>query len=202
PATNGNNNKNQKQNTHPPTNSPSTPSSREPEIKKTKLFFSLNQFTTPDPAAPASGTKLKYSYAEATAITGNEPPQNISNTQHPMPLMLNTTTNTYTDSSLLIFSIDITLISEIHFTNNYSLHLAADFQLYQINHLDNTAHAVRSSLASHPLLEFQTGYIQSCIVSLIVNNIPLSIAAIYCPPEHNISSKQFNFFLILLTTIL
>jgi len=71
--------------------------------------------------------------------------------------------------------------------------------LYQTNHPDNTAHAgaaiyVRSSLASHPLPEFQTDYIQSCAVSLIVNNIPLSIAAIYCPPKHNISSEQFNFY--------
>jgi exonuclease III len=112
--------------------------------------------------------------------------------------MLNTTTNTYTDSSILIFSwnanglknhkdellltlqdkiIDIALISETHFTNKYFLHLPG-FQLYQTNNPDNTAHAgaaiyVRSSLASHPLPEFKTDYIQSCAVSLIVNNIPL-----------------------------
>lgn len=39
---------------------------------------------TPGPAAPASGTKLKYSYAEATATTGNAPPQNFTKTQHPV----------------------------------------------------------------------------------------------------------------------
>lgn len=133
--------------------------------------------------------------------------------------MLNTTTNTYTDSSLLIFSwnanglknhkdellltlqdkrIDIILVSENHFTNNYSLHLPC-FRLYQTNHPDNTAHAgaaiyVRSSLASHLLQEFQTDYIQSCAVSLIVNNISFSIATIYCPPKHNISSDEFNLY--------
>jgi hypothetical protein len=43
----------------------------------------INQQTT-DPAAPAPGTKLKYSYAEATATTGNAPPKNVFNTQHPV----------------------------------------------------------------------------------------------------------------------
>lgn len=135
--------------------------------------------------------------------------------------MLNTATNRYTDSSLLIFSwnandlknhtdkllltlqdkrIDIALISETHFTNNYSLHLPG-FWLYQTNHPDNTAHAgaaiyVRSSLASHPLSEFQTDYIQLCAVFLTVNNIPLSIAAIYCPPTN------LTFILTLLATTL
>ena len=93
--------------------------------------------------------------------------------------MSNTTYNSFTNNSLTILSwnanglknhkdeflitlqekrIDIALISETHFTNNYSLNLPG-FRSYQTNHPDGTAHAgaaiyVRSSLASHQLINF------------------------------------------------
>lgn len=133
--------------------------------------------------------------------------------------MSNTTYNSFTNNSLTILSwnanglknhkdeflitlqekiIDIALISETHFTNNYSLNLPV-FRSYQTNHPDGTAHAgaaiyVRSSLASHQLTNFQTDYIQSCAVSISINSIPISIAAIYCPPKHAIHSNQFDLY--------
>ena len=93
--------------------------------------------------------------------------------------MLNTTTNTYTDS-LLILSwnvnglknhkdeilftlqdkrIDIALISDTHFKNIYFLHLPGH-RLHQTNHQDGTTHTgaaiyVRLSLTSHPLPKFK-----------------------------------------------
>lgn len=133
--------------------------------------------------------------------------------------MSNTTYNSFTNNSLTILSwnanglknhkdeflitlqekrIDIALISETHFTNNYSLNLPG-FRSYQTNHPDGTAHAgaaiyVRSSLASHQLTNFQTDYIQSCAVSISINSISISIAAIYCPPKHAIHSNQFDLY--------
>jgi len=97
------------------------------------------------------------------------------------------------------YLIYIALISETHFTNSYSLDLPG-FRLHHTNHLDGTAHAgaaiyVRSSLTLHPLQKFQTAHnIQSCAVSIIVKNIPVLIAAIYCPPKHNICTNQFNIY--------
>lgn len=133
--------------------------------------------------------------------------------------MSNTTYNSFTNNSLTILSwnanglknhkdeflitlqekrIDIALISETHFTNNYSLNLPG-FRSYQTNHPDGTAHAgaaiyVRSSLAFHQLTNFQTDYIQSCAVSISINSIPISIVAIYCLPKHAIHSNQFDLY--------
>jgi hypothetical protein len=75
--------------------------------------------------------------------------------------------------------IDIALISETHFTNNYSLNLP-HFRSYQTNHPDRTAHAgaaiyVRSSIVSHQLFNFQTNYIQSCLVSISICSVLLHI---------------------------
>lgn len=125
--------------------------------------------------------------------------------------MINIINNSSTDSSLLILSwnanglknhrdeflitlqekrFDIALISETHYTNYYFLYLPG-FRLYQSNYPDGTAHAwytyIRSSLASLPLHKFQTNHIRSCVVSIIVNNMPIIEAAIYCPPKHTIS---------------
>jgi hypothetical protein len=120
--------------------------------------------------------------------------------------MKSTTTNTYTDSSLLIFSWNANglknhkdeLLLTLQDKRIDILHLPG-FRLYHTNYSDNTTHAgaaiyVRSSLTSHPLPKFQTDYIQSCAVSFIVNNIPLTIAAIYYPLKYKISSKQFNLY--------
>jgi len=92
--------------------------------------------------------------------------------------------------------IDIALISETHFTNNFHLNLPG-YCSYQTNHPDGTAHAgaaiyVRSTLIFTPLPVYQTDHIQSSTISIIVNNIPISIAAVYCSLKHNISPNQFN----------
>jgi len=50
------------------------------------------------------------------------------------------------------------------------------------------------SLSSLPLPNFQTAHTQSCAVTIIVNNITISVAAIYCLPKHTLSSNQFNIF--------
>lgn len=125
--------------------------------------------------------------------------------------------NSYTSNSLLILlwnanglknhsnellttlqenRIDIVLISETHFTNVSYINFPGYYS-YRANHPDNTAHAgaaifIRSSLTFTPLPNFITTHIQSCAISLILNHIPVTIAATYCPPKHKISTDQFN----------
>lgn len=95
--------------------------------------------------------------------------------------------------------IDIVLISETHFTNTSYINFPG-YHTYRANHPDNSAHAgaaiyIRASLAYTPLPNFHTNHIQSCAVSLFLNNIPITIAAAYCPPRHRISPDQFTEFL-------
>ena len=95
--------------------------------------------------------------------------------------------------------IDIVLISETHFTNTSYVNFPG-YHAYRANHPDNSAHAgaalyIRASLTYTPLPNFHTNHIQSCAVSLLLNNIPITIAAAYCPPKHRISPDQFTEFL-------
>lgn len=91
--------------------------------------------------------------------------------------------------------IDIVLISETHFTNNSYINLPG-YYTYRANHPDNTAHAgaaiyIKSSLNHTPLPSFISDEIQSCAISLVLNNIPITFAATYCPPKHTISPAKF-----------
>jgi len=91
--------------------------------------------------------------------------------------------------------IDIALITETHFTK-YSNIFIPGYTLFISNHPDNTAHGgvaiiIKSTLSFFQLPNFSQDYLQSCAVSIKLNNIPITIAAIYCPPRHNISSLQF-----------
>jgi hypothetical protein len=90
----------------------------------------------------------------------------------------------------------IALISETHFTHSSHFSLPG-FQTFKINHPDGTAHAgviVRLSLLFYPLPPYQTDHVQSCGISLTLNNIPIHIYAVYCPPRHIISINQLNDF--------
>ena len=92
--------------------------------------------------------------------------------------------------------IDIVLISETHFTSNSYVNLPG-YDSYRANHPDNTAHAgaaiyIKSSLKYIPLPNFISDDIQSCAISLLLNNIPITFAAVYCPPKHKISPARFT----------
>jgi len=95
--------------------------------------------------------------------------------------------------------IDIVLISETHFTNTSYVNFPG-YHTYRENHPDNSSHAgaaifIRVSLAYTPLPNFHTNHIQSCAVSLLLNNVLITMAAAYCPPKHKISPDQFTEFL-------
>ncbi|KAF0704581.1 Reverse transcriptase domain-containing protein, partial [Aphis craccivora] len=92
--------------------------------------------------------------------------------------------------------IDIVLISETHFTSNSYVNLPG-YDSYRANHPDNTAHAgaaiyIKSSLKYIPLPNFISDDIQSYAISLILNNIPITFAAVYSPPKHKISPARFT----------
>lgn len=98
------------------------------------------------------------------------------------------------------YIIDIALISEKYFTSYYFLHLPG-FRLHQTNH--PTAHGgvaicVISSHTLHRLPPlFQTDYLQSCAVSLLVDNKLLSTITINnCPLNiiYLLTNTPFYFF--------
>lgn len=65
-------------------------------------------------------------------------------------------------------------ISETRFTNAFYVNFPG-YHTYRVNHPDNSVHAgavlfIRALLAYTPLPNFQTSNIQSCGVSLLLNN--------------------------------
>ena len=94
--------------------------------------------------------------------------------------------------------IDIALIAESHLTVNSRLNIPG-YQTISSNHPDGTAHAgsailIRSSIQFNRLPIYNKDYLQACAISMTINHIPLTIAAAYCPPRHNITPDQFNTF--------
>jgi exonuclease III len=125
--------------------------------------------------------------------------------------------NTYTNKSLLILlfnanglrnhvneiesvlqnqRIDIALITETHFTQYSNVHIPG-YKLLKANHPDNTAHGgvailIKSTIAFQVLPNFCQNFLQSCAVLININNIPVTIAALYSPPKHILTVADFN----------
>lgn len=92
--------------------------------------------------------------------------------------------------------IDIALISETHFTK-YSHISIPGYYLLKFNHPDGTAHGgaailIKTNLKFHPLTNFSQNHIQSCAISITLNNIPVVIAAVYSPPKHLITDTNLT----------
>ena len=91
--------------------------------------------------------------------------------------------------------IDIALVTETHFTK-YSNVFIPGYTLLKSNYPDNKTHGgvaviIKSTLSFAPLQNFSQEYLQSCAVYIKLNNIPITIAPVYCPTRHNISSTLF-----------
>jgi len=94
--------------------------------------------------------------------------------------------------------IDIALI------NRDTLHqIFPGYITYKSNHPDNTADGgvaiiIKSTLYFSPLPNFTRDYLQCCAVTIKLNNIPITITSIYCPPQdyilrcNKISASKFN----------
>ncbi|VVC38956.1 Endonuclease/exonuclease/phosphatase,Reverse transcriptase domain [Cinara cedri] len=111
--------------------------------------------------------------------------------------------------------IDIALITETHFTLYSKISIPGYF-LLKTNHRDGTAHGgvailIKSQLQFQPLPCFSHDFLQSCAISIQLNNIPVVIATVYSPPKYNITlnnlsnyfetiSNTFNNFIIRLSS--
>jgi hypothetical protein len=96
-------------------------------------------------------------------------------------------------------NIDITLISETHFTPLSHLTIPG-YQVYLTCHSDGTAHAgtaiyIKKNLSHHPLTSYSETYLQA--TSLIINlenNTQLAISSIYCPSGPKITPENVETF--------
>jgi len=95
--------------------------------------------------------------------------------------------------------IDIALITETHFTSYLHVHIPG-YRLHKANHPDNTAHGgvaifVKYSILYQSLPSVCEDIFQSCAIQIYVNSVPITVAAIYSPPKHNVSYENFsNYF--------
>ncbi|KAL4084132.1 hypothetical protein QTP88_027967 [Uroleucon formosanum] len=69
----------------------------------------------------------------------------------------------------------------------------------KVNHPDNTAHSgvaifVKSTIHFQPLPNYCHDHIQSCMILIKLNSIPITIGAFYSPPRHNITNIIFTDF--------
>ena len=100
---------------------------------------------------------------------------------------------------LNINKIDILLISESHFTN-LTVFKIPHFNVYNTPHPDGTAHGgttliIRKSISHHELPSYQTNKIQATTVEIKTTPWRLTVAAIYSPPRHSISTDEYKDFL-------
>lgn len=94
--------------------------------------------------------------------------------------------------------IDLALISETHFTTHTKFSIPG-YNIITSNHPDNTAHAgaaiiIKSSLLYTPCPNIQEDYVQAAILTIKLNHIPITIAAVYFPPKHKITLLQYEHF--------
>jgi len=95
--------------------------------------------------------------------------------------------------------IDIALITETHYTTK-TKNFFPDYSVYRTDHPDGTAHAgsaiIISSKIKHNLLpNLQLPTIQATNISIILDHIPTTISAVYCPPRPAITHRQTVLFL-------
>jgi len=96
---------------------------------------------------------------------------------------------------LIDLKIDIALLTETHFTEKSHFNIF-NYTLYKTNHPDGTAHAgscilISNSIQHNVLIPFQEPSIQATNISIKINNIPITVSSVYCPPCHIIHRENF-----------
>jgi len=95
--------------------------------------------------------------------------------------------------------VDIALITETHFTKYFTIHIPG-YKLFKTNHPDGTDHGgvailIKSTVLFEPLPNFCLDFFQSCAITVKLNNIPITIVAIYSPPKHKSTVNHYtNYF--------
>lgn len=102
------------------------------------------------------------------------------------------------ETVLTDLKINIALITKTHFTENSHFN---NYSIYKSNHPDGTAYAGSCILVSkfiqHNLqTPFQEPYIRATHILIKINNIPITVSSVYCPPglfiQRDDSSRFFK----------
>jgi exonuclease III len=96
------------------------------------------------------------------------------------------------------YDIDIMLISETHFTVKTHFRIPY-YTVHHTNHPNRTARGgtaiiIKNSNKHHPLNSFNQHSLQSTRVSIIDTYGPLTLSAVYLPPQQSIHQQQLEDF--------
>jgi hypothetical protein len=99
---------------------------------------------------------------------------------------------------LSIHKVDILLISESHATNRTVIKIPK-YTVYYANHPDGRAHGglaiiIKNSLRHRELRPYITDKIQSAKVKIETSIGPITIATIYSPPRHMVSTQEYQHY--------
>lgn len=96
------------------------------------------------------------------------------------------------------FHIDVLLVSETHLTqfNNFQIN---GYKFYDTKHPQGkarggTAILIRNRIKHYELESKSDEFIHNTAIHIDDHLGGLTVSAIYCPPRHNITEKQFNDF--------
>lgn len=92
--------------------------------------------------------------------------------------------------------IDILLVSETHFTEKTYFKIP-NYVTYSTNHPDGTAHGgtaviIKSTIQHYALPKYQKNLLQSTAIKVTALRYDMTVAAVYCPPRHNIKKNDFQ----------
>ena len=92
----------------------------------------------------------------------------------------------------------VLLISEIHFTTKSYIKIP-NYRIYDTRHPDGTAHGgtaiiIKIGIKHHLHDHYNLDHLQATSVVIEDWIGPLTLAAVYCPPKHNIKGEQFQRF--------
>jgi hypothetical protein len=95
-------------------------------------------------------------------------------------------------------NVDILLISETHFTDKNYFKIPT-YKTYSTNHPDGKAHGgtaiiVKETIGHYPLQKYEEAHIQATAISLTALPYPCTVAAVYCPPRHNLKKIHYETF--------
>jgi hypothetical protein len=90
------------------------------------------------------------------------------------------------------------LISETHFTTRSYIKIP-NYTIYVTHHPDGTAHgrtaiAIKNGIEHHLHGHYTLEHLQATSVTTEDCTGPLTIAAVYCPPKHNIKTEHLRSF--------
>ncbi len=95
-------------------------------------------------------------------------------------------------------NIDVALLSETHLTSRMHVKLRG-YRLHTCHHPDEVTHGgsailIKDNIAHDVLPNYSTRHLQATCISMVANGIRTTVAAVYSPPRHAISSEEYSKF--------